>query len=462
MKSTHLPNQPPPILLRAAAVWGTTVLTTRVLSTGESLLVGEDAGAVCAKPDDSQGSDLPIRAVGAGWELDARGATGGELVLRGRHENPAELGRSGAPIPIVPGDFGLIQYGNFSVFFQFTEAPRALPKRRGIPWSLVLSFLFSCIAVGGGLALIWAVTTPLGIPKPIELTDRAELAKQFNITLPEPQAEAPSDDKASRDAGSKDSGARDPKPQGGGKKARGAEGKVGARGLEKKTEAQGDPGPALGGMAEVLSSDVGEEVKKTLNTISSVADALGGLRSENLVLGQGQGMGLRGKANGGGGDQDGVPFGSGTLDTGWGAGRGGGYGSGKGGPGRGLGNGRGTGSGTGDGSGGGERQLAGRDAPKPGQGLSPGQIQRVVMSRLGAFRACYESAAARDPTLKGGVTVSFSITPSGSVSAVNVASSSLGNARVEGCITRSFSRLRFPSADKPTNATWPFVFKPSK
>jgi hypothetical protein len=218
-------------------------------------------------------------------------------------------------------------------------------------------------------------------------------------------------------------------------------------------------------MAEVLSSDVGEEVKKTLGTISSVADALGGLRSSNIVLGQGSGMALRGGGPGGGGvGPDGVPFGSGTLDTGWGPGRGGGYGSGAGGPGgRGLGGtGRG-GVGEGDGTGtSGERKVAGKDAAKPGQGLSPGQVSRVVMSRMGAFQACYEIAAARDPTLKGGVTVSFSISPGGSVSSVSISNSSLGNPRVEGCITRQFARLQFPTADKPTNAGFPFVFRPGK
>ena len=50
----------------------------------------------------------------------------------------------------------------------------------------------------------------------------------------------------------------------------------------------------------------------------------------------------------------------------------------------------------------------------------------------------------------------------GSVSSVSVSNSSLSNPRVEGCITRQFGRLQFPAADKPTNASFPFVFRPSK
>jgi TonB family protein len=204
-------------------------------------------------------------------------------------------------------------------------------------------------------------------------------------------------------------------------------------------------------------------VKKTLGTISSVADALGGLRSDSIVLGQGSGTSLRGSGNAGGGTEEGgVPFGSGTLDTGWGAGRGGGFGSGSGGPGaRGLGGpGRGgPGSGEGEGTGDGEKKIAGGGAAKAGQGLTGEQIRRVVMSRYGAFNACYDLALAKDPTAKGGVTVSFSVSPGGSVASASVASSSLGNARVEGCMLRTFNRLKFPVADKATNATFPFVFK---
>nr|PZN28495.1 MAG: hypothetical protein DIU78_02495 [Pseudomonadota bacterium] len=205
-------------------------------------------------------------------------------------------------------------------------------------------------------------------------------------------------------------------------------------------------------------------MKKTLSTISSVADALGGLRSENLVLGQGMGLGLRGSGASGGGTADtGVPFGAGTLDTGFGVGVGGGLGTGKGGPGgRGLG-GTGRGGGTGPGEGGsGERRVAGKAAARPGQGLSPEQIRRVVVSRMGAFQACYEIALGRDPNLKGNVGVQFSISPGGTVSSVSISNSSLNNPRVEGCLTRQFSRLRFPTADLPTNGSFPFVFRPSK
>jgi hypothetical protein len=458
-----------PIVLRTAAVWGTTVLAVRNLSSGQSLKLSDGEDNLVAKPDGSQVADFPVRAVGTGWELDARGATGGELRLRGRAENPADLGRSGAPIPIVAGDYGLIQYGNFSIFFQFTHAAPIIERRRRPDWALLLSFVFALIAVGGGLLLIWAITTPQGIPKPLELTSRQELDLQFNLkeddTPPPPTTAGKEEDKGQ---GIKDPGAKDKKEQGGGKKIQGAEGKLGRNGKETTTKQTGDIRSGLGGMSEALSSDVGDEVRKTLGTISSVADALGGLRSDQIVLGSGSGTGLKGSGNGGGGDAPGgVPFGSGTLDTGWGPGKGGGFGSGSGGPGgRGLGGngkgGPGGGEGSGNADGSGEHKVAGKAVAAAGQGLSAEQIRRVVMSRMGAFQACYEIASAHDPTLKGSVGVAFSVSPGGSVSSASITGSSLNNPRVEGCILRQFNRLQFPTADKASGASFPFAFRPGK
>jgi hypothetical protein len=460
---------PPPVILRAAAVWGTTVLSLKQLSRGDSMAFGDFEGAVLPKPDNNPMPDAPIRAVASGWELDARGATGGLVSLRGRQENPAELARTGAPIPIVAGDYGVVQFGpNFSVFFQFSNAPPLLQKKNRLEWSLLLAFVFSVVATCGALALVWAITTPPAIEKPIELTTMAELALEFGLKDEpvEPEKQTGKDD-SDKGKGIKDPGAKDKKDMGGGKKMKNTEGALGKNGLADKTELKGEIRNGLGGMSEVLNSEVGDEVRKTLGTISSVADALGGLRSDNIVLGRNSGTGLKGTGSGGGGDSEGVPFGSGTLDTGWGPGRGGGFGAGSGGPGgRGLGGlgrgGKGGGEGSGDGSGVGEKKVSGKDTPKPGQGLSPSQISRVVMSRYGAFRACYEAAASHDPNMSGSVSVSWSITPGGSVGSASIGSSSLGNPRVEGCILRQFNRLSFPSADKPTNAGWTFSFKPSK
>jgi hypothetical protein len=446
-------------------VWGTTVLSVRDLQPGESLGVGDALDAIVPVPDGMMISASPVRAAGQGWEIDASGALNGVVYLRGRMENPADLAQSGAPVPIVAGDHGLLQYGSLSIFFQLVTPPPKIAAKARIDWVFVLSFIFALVCIGGGLTLIALLTTPRALDKPMELTSAEDLAVEFHLEEPIPPA--PGEKKSDAGSGVKDPGAKDHKKQGGGKKAKGAEGALGRKADQDHTEAPGEIRQNLGGMSDVLSSDVGHEIQKTLGSISSVAEALGGLNSDKIVLGRGAGLGFKGGGDGGGGDTDGVPFGSGTLETGWGPGKGGGFGAGSGGPGgRGLGgngrggNGRGTGEGSGDGTG--ERKVAGTDAPQPGHGLTPAQISRVVMSRYGAFRACYEAASARESNLSGGVTVSFGVTPGGDVTGSRIQSSTLGNARIEGCILRQFARLRFPSADKATNASWPFIFKPGK
>lgn len=454
MSSTQRSESSEALVLRTAAVWGTFVLASRDLRSGQSLELGETPSSLIAKPDESSVSDLPIRAIGAGWELDARGATGGHLQLRGRVEDPVELAKSGAPVPIVAGDYGVLQYGSFSVFFQFAH-PAPVPRARFRPdLALVLSFVFAILTVGGGLMLLYLLFPQQELAKPLELTSPEELQTQYHFTAPPVEPET--------SGGSESEGAPGTKTKERQKTA----------GEKKKTPGpktpthEGKPERASGSehlsaITEVMKSDIGKEVQATLGTLSSVSEALGGLQSSGLVLGgRSGGTGLRTSGEGGG--QGGAAvFGSGTLDTGFGSGTGV-SGSGRGRFGKGGGSGTGNGSGTGDGNGrGGERRLQAAATTGTGQGLSAEQIGRVVRARAGAFRACYESAAARDPKLQGGMTVSFTVSPDGSVTA-RISDSSLGNARVESCVLRTFNRLRFPAADKATNTNYPLIFHPGK
>jgi hypothetical protein len=235
---------------------------------------------------------------------------------------------------------------------------------------------------------------------------------------------------------------------------------------EDHTELPGEIKPTTnyGGLSEALA-DTGTDIKKTLSEIQTVANALGGLNSNNVVLGSGSGTGLHGTGPGGGGTGAGVMFGSGTLNTGWGPGTGGGFGSGAGGPGgRGAGGfggggaGGGTGGGNGSGNGPGEHGLQGAGGIVAHGGLSPEQIRRVVIAHSGALQACYEIEAQKDPTLKGGVTVAWTIDASGAVTSANVAGSTIKNARVEGCVLRQVRAWHFPSSDGVSQANFPFRF----
>lgn len=454
--------------LRVAAVWGTTVVATKLLRTGESFQLGEAPGDAVAMPDGIAASPAPVRAVASGWEVDARGVTSGLMKLRGREEDPSQLGRSGAPVPIVPGDWGLLQYGAFAVFYQFVDAPPPLPSRRRRELLVGLALASSVLFHGGVFGLIRTLTTPTALPKPVELSNPEELAERFGITkaaFEEPPPVAAGAEKSAGGSGVKDPGAHDTKKSGGGRKVAGDEGRLGKQGDKDHTEMQGEPKQALGGMSDVLQGETGDEIRHTLGTISSVAAALGGLNSESIVLGAGSGTGLKGAGSGGGGKgPGGVLFGAGTLDTGWGRGNGGGFGAGAGGPGGagrgGPGNGgTGTGTGTGSGSSPGERKISvSAGGGSGGGGLSPEQIRRVVMSHVGALRACYESELDKNPSLAGGVTIAWQIAPGGNVTGASLAGSSLGNPRAEGCMLRQVRAWRFPSSDGASSATFPFRF----
>ncbi len=468
MTATATPLRPQ--ILRVAAVWGTTVLATRTLERGESFVLGAgDAGGI-AVPDGVDMPQTPVRASPGGWEIDARGTVSGMLRLRGRDEDPVAIGRTGSAVAIMPGDYGLLQYGLFSIFFQYASPAAAIKHSFSTDLLTLLSIFSSIVFHIGAIIFIWVTNTPDAIPKPGELTSPDEFASRFGLRRAEietPPPPAPGD-QSGGGSGVKDPGAHDKKPQGGGKKIAGAEGKLGLNGKESRTEIQGEikPTTAYGGLSEVLNGETGEQIKSTLQTINTVANALSGLNSANIMLGSGSGTSLKGGGAGGGGNGPGVAFGSGTLNTGWGAGNGGGYGAGGGGPGgRGSGGygrggaGGGTGTGSGPGSGPGEAKVTAGAGMAARGGLSPDQVLRVVMAHKGAVRACYESEAQRNPSLKGGIVLSWQILPDGTVTAPGLASSSLNNSRVEGCVLRQLRGWHFPASESQTIVpSFPFQF----
>jgi hypothetical protein len=453
-------------MLRVAATWGTTIVGVQLLERGRDCVLGETLGSLASMPDGLIASPVPLRAVAGGWELDARGAVTGKLTLRGREENVAGLAQAGTPVPVLPGDHGLIQYGLFSIFFQYTGA--AEPMRGRTAWDLLgLLALFSSLVFHlGVIGLLIINWTPPEYHLPPELLP--DLAAQFHLNRELPEWQPPpaaGNDKGGGGKDSKDLGAKDTKKTGGGQKIAGAEGKAGLNGKEGHTELPGEikPTTTYGGLSEALA-DTGTDIKKTLSEIRTVADALGGLNSANVVLGSGPGTGLRGSGAGGGGTGAGVMFGSGTMNTGWGPGMGGGFGAGSGagaghGGGFGGGNGTGNGTGTGSGNGPGEHGVAGGGGGGAAHGgLNAEQIRRVVMAHKGALQACYEIEAQKDPTLRGALAVTWTIDPSGAVTSASLSSSSIHNARVDGCVVRQVKAWHFPSSDGASQASYPFAF----
>jgi hypothetical protein len=87
-------------------------------------------------------------------------------------------------------------------------------------------------------------------------------------------------------------------------------------------------------------------------------------------------------------------------------------------------------------------------------------IRRVVRSRIGAMRYCYEKELVKDPSLAGTIVVSFVIGADGAVRSTDVKSSTFGSEAMESCVEKVVLRIVFP---KPTGGggvavTYPFSF----
>jgi hypothetical protein len=71
---------------------------------------------------------------------------------------------------------------------------------------------------------------------------------------------------------------------------------------------------------------------------------------------------------------------------------------------------------------------------------------RVVRTRLGAMRSCYERALNRYPQLGGNLHLRIMVTPTGTVASSQVEGSTLNNPEVEACIRALTQQMTFPRA----------------
>jgi TonB family protein len=404
-----------PPVLHVAATWGTTIITLKHLARGESL------GDLPA-PD---GLDLTgtIRATNDSWEVDPRGAVTGKLRLRGRDESVEAIAKSALPFPIIKGDFGLLQYGQYGIFFQCAERPVLDPVERSRDVLVLLALLSSGALHAGAIGFVRALATPPPIMKPLELANDNDYVARFGLrraSLEEPQPISHDSDEP-RSSGPV---AKESAPA-----SHGAEGKRGPGPVSPRARETRGP---LGGASDAI--------RGTLGSLPSVGDvlALGGAQE---MIGGGDGASLHGGADGGGGTSP--RFGGGEMKTGWGAPHGGDYGHGQG------------------------EQPAITGAPRlrviyeePNRRrLNAEQIRRVVVRHEGAIRACYDTELVRDATVRGGVTLAWTIDPEGTVTNASVVSSTIANARVERCVLRQVKSWRFPTSEASTGvASYPFVF----
>lgn len=201
---------------------------------------------------------------------------------------------------------------------------------------------------------------------------------------------------------------------------------------------------AMAGAWNSPTSPYGQDSALGNDPMSALGALMGDQIGGNFGFG---GLGLRGTGRGGGGTGEGT-IGLGTLGT--------------------IGHGAGTGSGSGYGSGAGGFRGRSASVPRIRTGeaevrgsLSREVIRRVIRRHINEVRFCYEQELAQRPDLSGRVTVSFMISATGAVQMANVQNTTLGNARVEGCIAQAVRRWTFPAPDGggAVLVNYPFVLE---
>lgn len=194
------------------------------------------------------------------------------------------------------------------------------------------------------------------------------------------------------------------------------------------------------------TSPYGADTALGADPMSAMGALMGDQIGGNFGFG---GLGLRGTGRGGGGTGEGT-IGLGNIGT---------IGHGAGG---------GTGSGYGRGAGG----FHGRDAKVPRirtgnadvrGSLSKEVIRRIIRRHINEVRFCYEQELNARPDLEGRVSVKFIISATGAVQTAMVADSTMGNAKVDQCISGSVLRWTFPAPDGGgiVVVTYPFVLSQS-
>lgn len=89
-------------------------------------------------------------------------------------------------------------------------------------------------------------------------------------------------------------------------------------------------------------------------------------------------------------------------------------------------------------------------------------VRQKIRKDLPKINRCYESALRYEPELAGKVSVRFAVVRTGYVKGLHVVENTTGNDKVERCVARVVSAMRFPRrrTGKSLRFTFPFVFAP--
>lgn len=335
-------------------------------------------------------------------------------------------------------DWGIVHLGDVDIFFQLMEKGEVVAGR-GIG-GRVEGPLIGMILLAGILHAAFLITAFLFFHVDTDLQEMQNLDRFVKIMvdeapdpLEEEELEIPEEDTT-------------------GKKAGGEEGKFGDEEAEieesKVPKVDGEMVEEIDvkniGVNKALSSDVlGAGPLKNIFGNQEGFDAKMNVamsgEGDALQVGRGAGgMGFQGLGKGGGGDGFGRIQGLGKVDTGGGKGTGGKVGTKA------------------------KRKVTpkmSQGAPEIGDFCDKGNIRRVVGGKSNAIKYCFEKELQTNPGIGGKIVAQWKIGLDGSVMSSSIASTTMNNKSVEGCIARVIQRMRF---EKPNGGiciiNYPFVF----
>jgi len=105
--------------------------------------------------------------------------------------------------------------------------------------------------------------------------------------------------------------------------------------------------------------------------------------------------------------------------------------------------------------------VAAEEAEVDSADIDQQKLAAFVRARMGLIKGCYENALKRNPTLKGKISIRFTILETGGIADIQASVNSLNSPEVAACIINTMRtwRTQFrPSG--PVTVEYPFVFAP--
>lgn len=467
MKATALTPRAPSrgVRLRAALIWNSEVMGDVVLDRPEKITVGDSHKATFTIADLGLPDNFAIvRPGNRGYLLTLSEQMRGRISIDGQEQDVADFVRrdSGAhgfrATPIGGRDWGVIDLdasGETKLYFHFVPADPPLPVVMMAAMELLLPALaFSVVLHLAFIIVSYQLNTgenPFVWPGKRSLTG-AYLATRIEPPPPEVKPPPVSGKKVGAEAASEKGEKEKVKSA-----TKNNEGKSGGQG-EKRAKDPNAPDdvpnpPKVAFFADKNKKYIDQMLQtNNLTSLNKFMAVKGDKTPGAFGMGKGTGTGVgddlegsgttrgsKGKGTGGGGNAQGDFVSQGKIDTGETR----------------------SPKGTG-GTGSGVKEIkVGFEGGASGDfsGLTKEEIDRVVKSRSGLIKACYQKELNRTRDLGGKLVVNFVIAADGTVKSTRIegGKSSLRNAEVEGCVRSNISRLKFPAKGGGV-VNYPFIF----